>query len=151
MELLELKQASSDKIFDVIVVGAGAAGLTTSIYCQRDKLDTLVLEKKNIGGNAFLTEKIENYPGFTTISGPKLMDKMSQQAETYGAVIKQGVEVKDFSKEDADFVVNTNLGSFKSKTIVLATGSTYRQLNICLLYTSPSPRDQRGSRMPSSA
>ena len=130
MELLELKQASSDKIFDVIVVGAGAAGLTTSIYCQRDKLDTLVLEKKNIGGNAFLTEKIENYPGFTTISGPKLMDKMSQQAETYGAVIKQGVEVKDFSKEDADFVVNTNLGSFKSKTIVLATGSTYRQLNI---------------------
>jgi len=130
MSLLNIKEATDNKIYDVIVVGAGAAGLTTSIYSQRDRFDTLVLEKKNIGGNAFLTEKIENYPGFTTISGPKLMEKMFEQAQTYGADIKQGVEVQEFKKDGSIFNVKTNLGDFKSKSIVFATGSTYRRLKI---------------------
>ena len=130
MQLLSIEHSSSDKIYDVIIVGAGAAGLTTSIYCQRDNLDCLVLEKKNVGGNAFLTEKIENYPGFTTISGPKLMEKMFEQAKIYGAKIEEGVEVKEFKKNDSIFDVDTNLGNFKSKSIVFATGSTYRMLNI---------------------
>jgi len=87
-ELLSINIEKEHKIFDTIIIGGGAAGLTTSIYAQRDRFDSLILEKKNIGGNAFLTEKIENYPGFTSISGPELMDKMEEQAKTYGAVIK---------------------------------------------------------------
>jgi thioredoxin reductase (NADPH) len=90
----------------------------------------LILERKNIGGNAFLTEKIENYPGFTSISGPELMDRMEEQAKTYGAVIKTGEEVVDISKEGVLFTVKTKSTSFIGKTIVLATGSTYRQLGI---------------------
>jgi thioredoxin reductase (NADPH) len=129
-ELLSINIEKEYKVFDTIIIGGGAAGLTTSIYAQRDRFDTLILEKKNIGGNAFLTEKIENYPGFTTISGPKLMDKMEEQAKTYGAVIKTGEEVVDIVKVDGLFTVKTKGSSFKSKTIVLSTGSTYRLLGI---------------------
>ena len=56
-------------------MGPALEGLAASIYIQRDKFDSLILERKNIGGNAFLTETIENYPGFTKISGPELMER----------------------------------------------------------------------------
>ncbi len=129
-ELLSINIEKEHKIYDTIIIGGGAAGLTTSIYAQRDRFDTLILEKKNIGGNAFLTEKIENYPGFTSISGPKLMDKMEEQAKTYGADIKTGEEVVGLRKEGELFTVETNSSSYFGKTIVLSTGSTYRQLDI---------------------
>ncbi len=131
-EVLKLDKKASKKILDTIIVGAGAAGLTASIYAQRDRFNTLILEKKNIGGNAALTEKIENYPGFTNISGSKLMQKMAEQAETYGAIIETGVEVKDIAKNNNTFTVFTNMGKYYSKTIILALGSTYRKLNIPL-------------------
>lgn len=129
-ELLSINIEKEHKIFDTIIIGGGAAGLTTSIYAQRDRFDSLILEKKNIGGNAFLTEKIENYPGFQSISGPKLMDKMEEQARTYGAVIKTGEEVVSIEKKGELFTVDTLSSSFFSKTIVLSTGSTYRKLGI---------------------
>ncbi|AWV97423.1 FAD-dependent oxidoreductase [Arcticibacterium luteifluviistationis] len=129
-ELLSINIEKEHKVFDTIIIGGGAAGLTTSIYAQRDRFDTLILEKKNIGGNAFLTEKIENYPGFTNISGPKLMDKMEEQAKTYGATIKTGEEVTDISKVDGIFTVKTKGSSYTSRSIVLSTGSTYQLLGI---------------------
>jgi thioredoxin reductase (NADPH) len=129
-ELLSINIEKEHKIYDTIIIGGGAAGLTTSIYAQRDRFDTLILEKKNIGGNAFLTEKIENYPGFTSISGPKLMDKMEEQAKTYGASIKTGEEVMGITKDGELFTVKTKGSSYIGKTIVLSTGSTYRQLGI---------------------
>ena len=129
-ELLKIEIPSEEKLYDAVIIGAGAAGLTASIYCQRDKLDTIVLEKKNIGGNAFLTEKIENYPGFTSISGPQLMEKMADQAQTYGAKIEQGREVQKITQTTNQFHIDTNLGQVRGKSIVIATGSTYRQLNI---------------------
>lgn len=127
---LKIYQKQETRIYDVIIIGAGAAGLTTSIYSQRDRFDTLILEKKNIGGNAFLTGKIENYPGFASVTGPELMDKMAEQAIMYGAQIETGVEVKDIVKKDNAFEVLTNMGIKLGKSIVLATGSTYRRLNI---------------------
>ncbi len=129
-ELLKLNVEREQRVYDSIIIGGGAAGLTTSIYAQRDRFDTLILEKKSIGGNAFLTEKIENYPGFVSISGPDLMERMEQQATTYGATIKTGVEVTDFVRTGNHFVLNTTAGVFKGRSIVLATGSTYRRLNI---------------------
>lgn len=129
-ELLSINIEREKRIFDSIIIGGGAAGLTTSIYVQRDRMDSLILERKNIGGNAFLTEKIENYPGFTTISGPKLMDKMEEQAKTYGATIKTGEEVIDISKEGDLFTIKTKMTEYFGKTVVLATGSTYRKLGI---------------------
>ena len=129
-ELLQIDESKEEKVFDSIIIGGGAAGLTTAIYAQRDRFDTLILEKKSIGGNAFLTEKIENYPGFTSISGPALMDKMEQQAITYGATIKTGEEVVDIVKNNDLFTVTTKANQFSSRSIVLSTGSTYRKLNI---------------------
>lgn len=128
--LLSINTEKETKIFDTIIIGGGAAGLTTSIYAQRDRFDTLILEKKNIGGNAFLTEKIENYPGFHSISGPKLMDKMEEQAKTYGAVVKTGEEVLSIVKSGELFEVETKSNSYSGKTVVLSTGSTYRKLGI---------------------
>lgn len=129
-ELLAIDIEKEHKIFDTIIIGGGAAGLTTSIYAQRDRFDTLILEKSTIGGNAFLTEKIENYPGFTSISGPKLMDKMEEQAKTYGAVIKTGEEVVSIEKEDDLFTIKTKSTTYLGKSVVLSTGSTYRKLGI---------------------
>jgi len=131
-DILEIDSTKSQEIFDSIIIGAGPAGLTASIYAQRDRFNTLVLEKKNIGGNAALTEKIENYPGFTTISGSGLMNKMAEQAETYGAKIETGVEVQNISKKDNLFTIRTNMGDYYSKTVVLSVGSTYRLMNIPL-------------------
>ena len=129
-ELLAINIEKEHKIFDTIIIGGGAAGLTTSIYAQRDRFDSLILEKSTIGGNAFLTEKIENYPGFQSISGPKLMEKMEEQAKTYGAVIKTGEEVVNITKQGAIFSIETKSSSYLGKTIVLSTGSTYRKLGI---------------------
>jgi thioredoxin reductase (NADPH) len=129
-ELLSINVEKEHKIFDTIIIGGGAAGLTTSIYAQRDRFDTLILEKSTIGGNAFLTEKIENYPGFTSISGPKLMEKMEEQAKTYGAVIKTGEEVVAINKKDNLFEIQTKGTTYLGKSVVLSTGSTYRKLGI---------------------
>ena len=129
-EALSINEQKENKVYDTIIIGGGAAGLTTSIYAQRDRFDTLILEKKTIGGNAFLTEKIENYPGFNSISGPELMSKMEEQAKTYGATIKTGEEVEDISKVDQLFHIKTKGHTFIGKSVVLSTGSTYKQLGI---------------------
>ena len=130
IEVLQIDVQKEHRVYDVIIIGGGAAGLTTSIYAQRDRFDTLILEKKNIGGNAFLTEKIENYPGFNSISGPKLMERMELQAKTYGATIKTGEEVLDIQKGDDSFEVKTETGTHFGQTVVLSTGSTYRKLGL---------------------
>ncbi|MFN1834258.1 FAD-dependent oxidoreductase [Balneola sp. MJW-20] len=127
---LDLEQSKEEKVFDVIIIGGGAAGLTASIYAERDRFSSLILEKKTIGGNAFLTEKIENYPGFTSISGPDLMDKMKEQALVYGATIKTGEEVTSIQKENGMFRVTTKFTSYCGKSVILATGSSYRRLGI---------------------
>lgn len=128
--VLNIGKDAEKTLYDSIVVGAGAAGLTASIYIQRDRFSSLILEKKNVGGNAFLTEKIENYPGFTTISGPELTQRMAEQAKTYGAKIETGVDVKSISKNGNTFSIHTNMGNYESKSVVLAQGSTYRKLGI---------------------
>ena len=129
-QALKIDETKEEKVYDTIIIGGGAAGLTTSIYAERDRFSTLILEKKTIGGNAFLTEKIENYPGFTSISGPDLMDKMEEQARTYGADIKTGEDVVDIRKEDDLFTIKTKTKEYHGKSVVLSTGSTYRLLDI---------------------
>ncbi|MFT5668134.1 MAG: thioredoxin reductase (NADPH) [Vicingaceae bacterium] len=130
VELLSINVEKEHKVYDTVIIGGGAAGLTTSIYAQRDRYNTLILERKTIGGNAFITKKIENYPGFQSISGPELMDKMEEQAKTYGADIKTGEEVVRIEKEGELFTIRTKNNLFAGKSIVLATGSTYRKLGI---------------------
>ena len=129
-KLLNINVEKEETIYDVIIIGGGAAGLTTSIYAQRDRFDTLILEKSTIGGNAFLTEKIENYPGFQSISGPQLMEKMEEQAKVYGAKIKTGEIVEAIIPDAGLFQIKTKHETFTGHSVVLSTGSTYRKLNI---------------------
>lgn len=130
MALLAIDKVADTKIYDVLIVGGGAAGLTTAIYAQRDRFDSIILEKKNVGGNAFITKKIENYPGFKEVSGPDLMDRMADQAETLGAKIETGEEIINIEKTQGFFKVFTKTQEYRSKSIVIGTGSTYRTLGI---------------------
>jgi thioredoxin reductase (NADPH) len=129
-EVLKLDTPSDERIYDTVIIGAGAAGLTTAIYAQRDKFDTIILERKNIGGNAFITKKIENYPGFKEVSGPELMEKMAEQATILGTKIETGIEVKNIEKKQDHFIIYSENQLFKGKSIVVATGSTYKTLGV---------------------
>lgn len=128
--VLGIEVVEDKTVYDSVIIGAGAAGLTTAIYAQRDGFSTLILEKKNIGGNAYLTDKIENYPGFEVISGPALMQKMADQAQKLGTIIRQGTDVRGIFKEAGRFRLETNLGEYYARTVVVATGSSYRKLGI---------------------
>ncbi|MEO8788334.1 MAG: FAD-dependent oxidoreductase [Chitinophagaceae bacterium] len=128
--LLGIDKVTDTRIYDVLIVGGGAAGLTTAIYAQRDRFDSIILEKKNIGGNTFITKKIENYPGFKEVSGPDLMDRMEKQAEILGAKIETGEEIVNIEKTENLFRAFTKTEEYRAKTIVISTGSTYRTLGI---------------------
>jgi thioredoxin reductase (NADPH) len=113
---------------DLIIVGAGPAGLTAAIYAERSGLKTLVLEKANIGGQAAITPVVENYPGFTRIPGKVLMDMMAHHAMHY-TQIHQGEEVLEI-KPDKKFEVITNKRKYLARAIILATGAVHRKLNV---------------------
>lgn len=116
-------------MYDLIIVGAGPAGLTAALYATRRTLKTLVLTK-DLGGQTTLALNIENYPGATNLSGLELMEKFKQQAESFGAEIKFDL-VKDIKKiNDLFEIVTENGQAYKSKSVVLAFGKVPRKLNI---------------------
>ncbi|MEM7818336.1 MAG: thioredoxin-disulfide reductase [Candidatus Aenigmatarchaeota archaeon] len=119
-----------ENIWDVIIIGAGAAGLTASIYTCRRSLKTLVISL-DIGGLTNLAENIENYPGyFPENSGANLMQKIYQQALKNGANFEFG-EVERVEKENDFFkVILKNGNEFFSKSIIVASGSKPRKLNV---------------------
>jgi len=88
-----------DEIFDVIIVGAGAAGLTAGIYTSRAKLSTLILNEGAVGGQMVLTEEIANYPGVLTVKGYMLANIMKQQAKSFGCKIKSNVKIIRYALE----------------------------------------------------
>ncbi|MBI4162082.1 MAG: FAD-dependent oxidoreductase [Candidatus Aenigmarchaeota archaeon] len=120
-------------MYDVIVVGGGAAGLSAAIFTSRRKLKTLVISI-DIGGQTNLTNKISNYPGFTDLSGPKLMDIFRNQAKSTGTEFIFG-KFKNIEKEgegkDQRFIINlTNGESYKGRAVILAYGKVPRTLGI---------------------
>ncbi|RLG17068.1 thioredoxin-disulfide reductase [Nanoarchaeota archaeon] len=116
-------------MYDLIIVGAGAAGLSAGLYGVRYKLRTLVIGEV-IGGKGMEAHLVENYPGFLSISGSELMRKFREQAEEFGAKILRG-KVVEVRKEKGNFTVRTlDDESFESKAIILAMGSERRRLNI---------------------
>lgn len=127
---LQIGEEATTKCYDTVIIGAGATGLTAAIYLQRAKHDTIILEKVTVGGNAFLTSQIENYPGFTNISGPELMQRMGDQATSYGSKIESGVEVTGVTRRDDYFDVSTNMGEYQGRTVIVSVGSQYRHLDI---------------------
>ena len=91
-----------DQVFDTIIVGAGAAGLTAGIYASRAKLSTLILNEGAVGGQMVLTEEIANYPGVETTPGYVLANTMKKQAKNFGCKIKSNVKDIIFINSDND-------------------------------------------------
>jgi thioredoxin reductase (NADPH) len=120
----------SEKHYDIIILGAGPAGLTAGIYAGRALLKTLIVEEKAVGGEAATTDRIENYPGFPDgISGYELTQKMHAQAEKCGAQILI-THTKALSIDDATKTVVTEEGTFTARAIIMATGSSPKLLNV---------------------
>jgi thioredoxin reductase (NADPH) len=115
---------------DVLIIGAGPAGLASAIYAGRARLDTLVLEKATPGGQILLTDFIENYPGFAEGIAPfQLMENIRKQAERFGAVIVMD-DAQEVRKEETYWLIRGNKEEYNAKTVLIATGSDHRKLGI---------------------
>lgn len=114
-------------IYDVIVIGGGAAGMSAGIYSGRAKMKTLVLEQGSVGGQAKTTNEIVNYPGVRQTTGPKLMEEMHLQAEDFGVKFAQA-EVLEAKLEGEIKVLKTTNGDYETRSVIIATGATPRTL-----------------------
>ncbi len=115
---------------DLIIIGAGPAGLTAGLYAARARLKTLMLEKLSPGGQVLMTDWVENYPGFPDgISGFDLVDKMRRQAEKFDLVI-ENQEVSRLELSPEKKVVVTDKGNLETRALILTSGATPRKLGI---------------------
>ena len=117
-----------NKVYDIIAVGAGAAALSAGLYAARYKLDVLLVGHIP-GGTGGTAHEIQNYPGFESIGGMELMNKMLEQTKKNGAEVKQEL-VKEIRKEGDTFEVRTEKNTYKSKKIIFATGSERQKLGL---------------------
>lgn len=118
----------SNRTYDLIIVGAGVAGMTASIYASRYKINHLVFGETP-GGQGMLAGQVENYPGYVSIPGPELMQRFVEQVKHYGVEIKQE-KVGGLAKLKGGFEVKTDKKKYQAKTLILAMGASFRHLNI---------------------
>lgn len=119
-----------DEEQDVIILGGGPAGLTAGIYAGRNLWKTLIIEKALIGGNAALTEKIDNYPGFPEgITGEELVKRMEAQAKKFGSKILES-DILSIKIDGIWKIVETTNGTFKAPTLIIATGTRPKKLEV---------------------
>lgn len=117
--------------YDVIVIGAGPAGLTAGIYLSRGKAKTLIINEGAVGGQTVLTHEVANYPGIETISGYQLARQMKSQALNFGATIKSNVRITNLSlSEELKSVEVSGKDLYTADAIILATGGKSRTLNV---------------------
>ncbi len=129
-EKLGLARSAMMHVYDLVIVGGGPTGLTTAIYAARENLETLVIDSKGLGGQAGVTERLDNYPGFPDgIGGAELADRFVKQAERYGVELLQAVSVTSVTDEGhRELDVETATGDhYHARAALLATGSNYRR------------------------
>lgn len=119
------------KIYDTIIVGAGPGGLTAAIYTSRSNISTLLIDRGIPGGQLQNTEEIENFPGFSHISGPDLAQNMYDHALKFGAEYSYG-DVKEITKDDSTdiFTIDAGSKSYQAKSVIVATGTKYKKLGV---------------------
>ncbi|WP_420596106.1 thioredoxin-disulfide reductase [Deinococcus sp.] len=116
---------------DVVIIGGGPAGLTAAIYTGRASLNTVILEKGLPGGQIAQTEEVENYPGFPEpVSGPELAQRMTEQAERFGAKIEMEEVQSVEHHPHGGFLVKGYSGSYHAKAVILATGANPKRLYV---------------------
>ena len=115
-------------MYDVIIIGGGPAGLTAGLYAGRAKLKTLLIEQLVAGGQAAITDLIDNYPGVADGSiGPEITEQMERQAKKFGCEFTMA-EVVGVNFTGKEKIVTTTDGEFKGKTVIIASGTTHRKL-----------------------
>lgn len=132
---LGINPQASRSHYDLIIVGGGPAGLTAAIYSAREGMDTLIIERGGVGGQAGSTERIDNYPGFAEgITGAELADRMREQAERFGVeilVAQVVASVDPGSKMGGVRTVTTETGQeYRAPALLLTPGTRYRRLNV---------------------
>jgi len=123
---------------ELIIIGAGPAGLSAGIYSVRSGLKTLVLEEKMAGGTISDTPVIQNYPGFESISGQELLQKMVAHARSAGVTINEFETVTSIELTAEQKIVKTSRANYETNAVIIATGSHYRELGI------PGEKEFRG-------
>lgn len=114
-------------MYDIIVVGAGAAGMTSALYALRNGKNVLVLESESLGGQIATSPRLENYPSIKAISGEQFADNLYQQITDMGAEIEIDKVVK-IEKNNGEFFVYTEYGEYKSKSVIIAAGVKHKHL-----------------------
>ena len=122
-------QESDMEKYDVVVIGAGPAGLTAGIYAGRSRLRTLVLEGMMPGGQVVVTSHIENYPGVGPTTGAELVAVMSEQLTSFGAELKTAAATSIATAGDG-FVVTAGSDAFETRSVIVATGTAYKKLGV---------------------
>jgi len=117
------------KIYDLVIIGAGPAGITAAVYAARKKMDSLVITK-DIGGQASLSGDIQNYTGYQFITGPELAIKFEEHMRKFNFDIKENEEVKELISEKGAFLVKTDKDNYQAKTVIVASGKRSRELGV---------------------
>lgn len=118
-----------EKIYDVIIIGAGPAGMTAAVYTSRANLSTLMIERGIPGGQMANTEAVENYPGYESILGPDLSTKMFEHAKRFGAEYAYG-DIKEIIDDGDIKKVVAGGKEYKTYSLIIATGAEYKKLGI---------------------
>lgn len=129
---LGLETKAKNEFYDLIIVGGGPTSLTAAIYAARDGFDVLVIERSGLGGQAGITERLDNYPGFPEgVTGADFAERIIEQSKRYGVELLSAQNVVKVGNSDGTHFVETESGHhYHSNAILIATGSTYRRLKV---------------------
>jgi thioredoxin reductase (NADPH) len=116
--------------WELIIIGAGAAGLTAGIYGARSGLKTLIIDQNLAGGTTSDAPLVENYPGFSQISGGELAEKMVTHCKKVGVTIREIEPVTDLTLSGEKKIVKTSRAEYEAKAVIVATGSHYREIGV---------------------
>ncbi|MCX5704809.1 MAG: FAD-dependent oxidoreductase [Candidatus Omnitrophica bacterium] len=116
-------------MYDLIIIGAGPAGITASVYAARKKIEFLVISK-DIGGQAAWSGDIENYTGYQFITGPELAAKFEEHMRKYDIPLKADEVVRDISKTGEVIIVTTDKASYEARSVIIASGKRTKELNV---------------------